>query len=84
MSVCFEDSCDDIVEICCCGSVCRWQKIIVMYMLHVACIIICVCEADVGVMCRGQLISALLYAADAVIFAEDEELMRRGLDILDE
>ena len=24
-------------------------------------------------MCRGQLISALLYADDAVIFAEDEE-----------
>ena len=35
-------------------------------------------------MCRGQLISALLYADDAVIFAEDEELMRRGLDILAE
>ena len=41
-------------------------------------------EADFGVMCRGQLVSALLYADDAVIFAEDEELMRRGLDILDE
>ena len=41
-------------------------------------------EAEVGVMCRGQLISALLYADDAVIFAEDEELMRRGLDILAE
>ena len=35
-------------------------------------------------MCRGQLVSALLYADDAVIFAEDEELMRRGLDILAE
>ena len=35
-------------------------------------------------MCRGQLISALLYADDAVIFAEDEELMRRGLDVLAE
>ena len=35
-------------------------------------------------MCRGQLISALLYADDAVIFAEDEELMRRGLNILAE
>ena len=36
-------------------------------------------EAEVGVMCtcRGQLISALLYADDAVIFAEDKELMRR-------
>ena len=32
-------------------------------------------EADVGVMCRGQLILALLYADDAVIFAEDEELI---------
>ena len=41
-------------------------------------------EADVGVMCRGQLISALLYADDTVIFAEDEELMRRGLNILAE
>ena len=35
-------------------------------------------------MCRGQLISALLYADDAVIFAEDEGLMRRGLDVLAE
>ena len=35
-------------------------------------------EAEVGVMCRGQLISALLYVDDAVIFAEDEELMRGG------
>ena len=33
-------------------------------------------------MCRGQLISALLNADDAVIFAE--ELMRRGLNILAE
>ena len=41
-------------------------------------------EADVGVMCRGQLISALLYVDDAVIFAEDEELMRMGLDVLAE
>ena len=41
-------------------------------------------EADVGVMCRGQLNSALLYADDAVIFAQDEELMRRGLDSLAE
>ena len=35
-------------------------------------------------MCRGQLISALLYADDAVIFAENEELFRRGLNILAE
>ena len=41
-------------------------------------------EADIEVMCRGQLISALLYMHDTVIFAEDEKLMRRGLDILAE
>ena len=41
-------------------------------------------EAEVGVRCGGQLISALLYADDAVIFAENEELMRRGLDVLAE
>ena len=34
-------------------------------------------EADIGVMCRGQLISALLHADDVVIVAEDGELMRR-------
>ena len=28
-------------------------------------------EAEVGVMCRGQLIAALLRADDTVIFAED-------------
>ena len=41
-------------------------------------------EAEVGVRCGGQLVSALLYADDAVIFAENEELMRRGLDVLAE
>ena len=30
----------------------------------------------VGVECRGQLVSALLYTDDAVLFAEDEEGMR--------
>ena len=30
----------------------------------------------VGVECRGQLVSALLYMDDAVLFAEDEEGMR--------
>ena len=29
-------------------------------------------------------LSTILYADDAVIFAEDEELMRRGLDIVAE
>ena len=40
-------------------------------------------EAEVRVMCRGQFIPALMYADDAVIFADDE-VMRRGLDILAE
>ena len=36
-------------------------------------------EAEVGVTCRKQLISVLLYADDAVILAEDEKFMRCGL-----
>ena len=32
--------------------------------------------------CRKQLISALLHADDTVILAEDEKLMRRGLEVL--
>ena len=55
-----------------------------LFSLYINSLISKLKEADVGVMCRGQLNSALLYADDAVIFAEDEELMRRGLDILAE
>ncbi len=40
--------------------------------------------AGVGVECRGWLVSALLYADDAVLFAEDEEGMRVGLGVLSE
>ena len=32
--------------------------------------------------CREQLISVLLYADDAVILAEDEKLLKRGLEVL--
>ena len=32
----------------------------------------------------GYVICIVLFVCDAVIFAEDEELMRRGLDILAE
>ena len=39
-------------------------------------------EAEVGVKCGTKLISMLLYADDAVIFAEDEKSMRLGLDVL--
>ena len=35
-----------------------------------------------GVKCRGQLISVLLYADDTVILAEDEKSMKHGLDTL--
>ena len=34
---------------------------------------------DVGVECRGQLVTALLYEGDAVLFAEDKERMRVSL-----
>ena len=40
--------------------------------------------AGVGVECRGRLVSALLYADDAVLFAEDEEGMRVSLGVLSE
>ena len=39
-------------------------------------------EAEVAVKCGSKLISMLLYADDAVIFAEDEKSMRSGLDVL--
>ncbi len=41
-------------------------------------------EAEVGVKCGSQVIPVLLYADDAVILAEDERSMRRGLDTLAE
>ena len=40
--------------------------------------------AEVGVKCRDQLIPALLYADDKVMFVEDDEMMRRALEKLDE
>ena len=40
--------------------------------------------AGVGVACRGRLITALLHADDAVLFAESEEEMRVSLGILSE
>ena len=55
-----------------------------LFSLYISSLVSKLKEAEVGVMCMGQLISALLYADDAVIFAEDEELMRRELDILSE
>ena len=40
--------------------------------------------AEVGVKCGDQLISVLMYADDAVIVAEDEKSMKRGLETLAE
>ena len=39
-------------------------------------------EVEVGVKCGSKLISMLLHADDAVIFAEDDKSMRLGLDVL--
>ena len=41
-------------------------------------------EAEVGVKCGSQVFPVLLYANDAVILAEDERSMSRGLDTLAE
>ena len=40
--------------------------------------------AGVRVECRGQLITALLYADDVVLFAKSEEEMRVSLRVLSE
>ena len=40
--------------------------------------------AEIGVKCKDQLIPALLYADDMVMFAEDEEMLRRALAELGE
>ena len=38
--------------------------------------------AGVGMECRERLVTALLYADDAVLFANDEEGMRVSLEVL--
>ena len=48
----------------------------VLFSLYINSLVNKLKEADVGVMYRGQLISALLYVDDAVIFAENKELIR--------
>ena len=40
--------------------------------------------AGVGVECRGRMVTALLYADDAVLLAENEEQVKRGLKVLEE
>ena len=53
-----------------------------LFSLYINSLILKLKEAEVGVKCREQLISVLLYADDAVILAEDEKLLKRGLEVL--
>ena len=41
-------------------------------------------EAKVGVRCEEEQVPALLFAADIEILAEGEEVLRRGLGVLEE
>ena len=41
-------------------------------------------EAKVGVRCGEEQVPALLFAADMEILAEGEEVLRRGLGVLEE
>ena len=38
----------------------------------------------VGFECSGQMVTALLYADDAVLLAKNEEQVKRGLKVLEE
>ena len=40
--------------------------------------------AKVGIMCREELVPALLFADDMVTLAGGEEELKRGLGVLDE
>ena len=53
-----------------------------LFSLYINSLVTKLKEAGVEVKCRGQLISVLLYADDAVILAEDETSMKHGLDTL--
>ena len=55
-----------------------------LFSLYVNSLVYKLKEAEVGVKCGSQVIPVLLYADDAVILAEDERSMRRGLDTLAE
>ena len=54
-----------------------------MYICMYVCIYVClyVWNAD-GLECRGRLVTALLCANDAVLFADDEEGVRVSLEVL--
>ena len=55
-----------------------------LFSLYINSLVTKLKEEGVGVKCRGQLISVLLYADDTVILAEDEKSMKLGLDTLAE
>ena len=40
--------------------------------------------AGIGFECRGWMVTALLYADDAVLLAENEEQVKRGLKVLED
>ena len=49
-----------------------------LFLLYINSMVTKLKKAEVGVMCRKQLISVQLYRDGAVTFAEDEKLMRRS------
>ena len=53
-----------------------------LFLLYINSLVSKLKEAEVGVKFRKQLISVLLYADDAVILAEDEQVTRQGLEVL--
>ena len=53
-----------------------------MFSLYINSLVLKLKKGEVGVNCRGQLISVLLYAYDAVILVEDEKLLKWGLEVL--
>ena len=56
----------------------------VLFSLYINSLVSKLTTAEVGVKRRDQLIPALLYADDMVMFVEDDEMMRRALEKLDE
>ena len=55
---------------------------LLLFLLFINSVVARLKEVEDGVKCGSKLISMLLYADDAVIFADDEKSMRLGLDVL--
>ena len=53
-----------------------------LFSLYINSLVLKVKEAEVGVKCREQMISVLLYVDNAVILAEVEKLLKWGLEVL--